>query len=183
MCHSAFTQGKSKRFNTILAWSLTGLAVFVTLYYHYLQEPKFHQAVFTIMIIVVLFRSFYVMETNLRPRWRSDKKEGEAVNRREYVRDEDIVLQMWSMIRVGLTFYLGASALWALDENYCHYLIRWRRQVGLPWGTLLELHGWWYAFSSFSERRLTVLTQGEGISAPELVRTSTSRGASGSAIV
>ncbi|KAF2653902.1 alkaline ceramidase-like protein [Lophiostoma macrostomum CBS 122681] len=141
MCHSAFTQGKSKRFNTLLACSLAGLAIFVTLYYHYLQEPKFHQAVFTILTIVVLSRSFYIMEVNLRPRRRSGKEE---VKLREELRDEDITRQMWAMIKVGLSIYLGASALWALDRNYCHYLIRWRRQVGLPWGTVLELHGWWH---------------------------------------
>ena len=145
MCYSAFTHGGSKRFQRGLALSLIGLAVFVTLYYHYLQEPKFHQTVFTILTIVVLFRSFYMMEVNLRPRWRSSNKKAPASKSREDLRDEDILGQMWTMIKWGISAYLGAAALWALDQRHCHYLREWRRHAGLPWGVLLELHGWWYA--------------------------------------
>jgi len=30
-----------------------------------------------------------------------------------------------------------------LDNMFCGTLRRWRRDIGLPWGILLEGHGWW----------------------------------------
>ena len=33
-------------------------------------------------------------------------------------------------------------ALWLIDTFFCPTLRSWRRQMGLPWGFLLELHGW-----------------------------------------
>jgi dihydroceramidase len=55
---------------------------------------------------------------------------------------------MWTMIAVGLSIFLGGFGMWNLDIIYCGKLRQWRHQVGLPWGILLEGHGWWYVFSS-----------------------------------
>jgi dihydroceramidase len=94
--------------------------------YHHLQDPKFHQDAFALMTIVVLFRSFYLMESNLR-----------AV-------DPACVNHMWRMVAWGITVFLAGYALWCLDNVYCGDLRRWRRSVGMPWGFLLEGHGWWH---------------------------------------
>ncbi|EMD01248.1 hypothetical protein BAUCODRAFT_29697 [Baudoinia panamericana UAMH 10762] len=133
------------------------LSLFITGYYHYLQDPTFHQNAYAILTAIVLFRSMYVMEVNLRPYFRRrhqmhvkvlqsnlmDERE-RAEERRKDERDRSILVRMWFMILVGLSIFLGGFAIWTLDNKYCLTLRSWRRALGLPWGVLLEGHGWWH---------------------------------------
>lgn len=50
---------------------------------------------------------------------------------------------MWFMVGFGLSIFLGGFAMWNLDNRYCSKLRIWRHKIGLPWGLLLEGHGWW----------------------------------------
>lgn len=121
------------------------------LYYHYLQDPVFHQNAFAVITAVVLFRSMYVMEVNLRPSLRA--KYATSPNKRTEMskserlanehRDRAILKEMWLMVGLGLSIFLGGFGLWGLDIKYCSTLRVWRRNIGLPWGILLEGHGWW----------------------------------------
>ena len=97
------------------------------------------------------------MEVTLRPRWggKADKTSGnssgqangyirsETEGLRQEKRDKQILKMMWVMIAFGLSIFLGGFGIWNLDNIYCSNLRRWRRQIGLPWGILLEGHGWW----------------------------------------
>ncbi|EMD91739.1 hypothetical protein COCC4DRAFT_128250 [Bipolaris maydis ATCC 48331] len=152
MNYATFSYGKSRLYSTVLAICLTSLAVFITLYYHYLQDPTFHQNAYAVLTAVVFFRALYVMEVNIRPRFRSQEREAanprldgsaKAV-RQENQRDEEILSTMWKMIGFGLSIFLGGFAIWNLDNVFCSRLIWWRRQVGMPWGFVLEGHGWWH---------------------------------------
>lgn len=155
MCYATFSYSKSRQFAFLLALGLVSLAVFITLYYHYLQDPAFHQNVYAILTAVVLFRSMYVMEFGLRPslkmseenykvlRKRSMTPDEKIVSRFEDRRDAKILRLMWIMIICGLSTFLGGFAIWHLDNKYCSAFRSWRRQIGLPWGIVLEGHGWW----------------------------------------
>ena len=55
------------------------------------------------------------------------------------VRKEVITLTTWS----GVIFVSG-YAIWNLDNAFCGLLIETRRNIGMPWAFLLELHGWWH---------------------------------------
>lgn len=156
MCYATFSFSKSRRYAVLLAFSLTALAIFITLYYHYLQDPAFHQSAYAILTAVVLLRSMYEMEFSLRPslkqRDRVRKPEGlgppsaAQTRQRQNVedrRDEKILWTMWVMIACGISIFLGGFGIWSLDNAYCSHLRRWRREIGLPWGVLLEGHGWW----------------------------------------
>lgn len=129
---------------------------FITIYYHYLKDPVFHQNAFALLTATVLIRSMYVMEVNLRPsRRRRARKHQEQQNgkttspddvaeqARQDDRDEKILITMWTMIAYGLSTFLGGFAIWALDNKYCSTIRAWRAEIGLPWGILLEGHGWW----------------------------------------
>lgn len=92
----------------------------------------------------------YVMEVNLRPSLRA--KYGSArkpveMSKSERLaneyRDRAILKEMWLMVGLGLSIFLGGFGLWGLDIKYCSTLRVWRRNIGLPWGILLEGHGWW----------------------------------------
>ena len=63
--------------------------------------------------------------------------------RRKNARDKEILRRMWIFVGFGLAVFLGGFGIWALDNVYCSTLRKWRRNVGLPWGILLEGHGWW----------------------------------------
>ena len=159
MCYATFSYSKSRRFSQMLAISLISLAIFITLYYHYLQDPLFHQNAYALLTAVVLFRSMYIMEYNLRPsltkheeefkvqRRRSMTVDEKELSRSEDRRDAKILRTMWIMVAYGLSIFLGGFAIWNLDNQLCSTLRSSRRQVGLPWGILLEGHGWWYVKS------------------------------------
>lgn len=141
----------------MLALTLVSLALFITVSYHLIQDPMFHQVAYAILTAVLVFRSIFLMENYLRPnRWREARanqqmqREGIVGSRVEISRavtdrrDKDILNTMWMMIAFGLSIFLGGFGIWILDNQYCTTLRRWRRQIGLPWGILLEGHGWWH---------------------------------------
>lgn len=160
MFYATFSHNKAHPIPLLLGIFLVSLAVFITGYYHYLQDPAFHQNAYAILTAIVLFRSMYVMEVSLRPTLTARQtahsviQEQDAVNegeKREQKRQDDrdriILKTMWTMIAVGLGVFLGGFGIWNLDNIYCGTLRRWRHDIGLPWGILLEGHGWWYVQS------------------------------------
>ena len=156
MCYATFSYSRSRLFSLYLALALISLAIFITLYYHYLQDPAFHQNAYAILTAIVLLRAMYVMEFALRSSLKQSEEEyrvrhgGRSMNAKEQEisrwkdkRDGKILMAMWIMIAYGLSIFLGGFAIWGLDIRYCKELRMWRREVGLPWGILLEGHGWW----------------------------------------
>jgi dihydroceramidase len=95
----------------------------------------------------------YVMEVNLRPSLRakyvsasrksSDADKSKSQRLANDFRDGAILREMWLLVAMGLSIFLGGFGLWALDNKYCSTIRVWRHQLGLPWGILLEGHGWW----------------------------------------
>ncbi|KAK2626102.1 hypothetical protein QTJ16_004364 [Diplocarpon rosae] len=155
MCYATFSFSQSRAVRILLGVGLAGLAVFITLYYHYLQDPDFHQNAFALILIVIMARSTYVMEVNIRP----TLKEKYGMKSRKAAasgpltaserlandrRDMEILRNMWLMVTLGLAIFLGGFGIWNLDNAFCSTILRWRHQVGLPWGILLEGHGWWH---------------------------------------
>jgi dihydroceramidase len=156
MAYASFSYSRDRTFRIILAVSLIGLSLFITLYYHYLQDPAFHQNAYVVLTVVVVFRTMFTMEYTLRPSLRRSEEKHRQERERESrdllgrqeqarlnVRDKAILKDMWILVAFGLTAFLGGFAIWTLDNEYCPRLRRWRRNVGLPWGVLLEGHGWW----------------------------------------
>lgn len=157
MAHATFGFGRSKGFQTVLGMGLVTFAVGVSVYYHYLQDPKFHQTAYAALTTVIVLRSVWVMETTLRPRGtkraRTQKSggmngfsEGTNSEEREKALKEknlEILRTMWLMVAVGLTTFLTGFWIWHLDNVHCSRLRRWRRELGMPWGFFLEGHAWW----------------------------------------
>ncbi|KAF2120527.1 alkaline ceramidase-like protein [Lophiotrema nucula] len=153
MVYATCTHRTSASWRISLAVFLFLLDASVTAYYHYLQDPTFHQVAYAALTAFVFFRSLYVMEVNIRPKFRSEERKAaiprpsngvKAVQERQDDRDYEILRKMWKMIACGLGIFLGGFAMWQLDIIFCSTLVRWRRNVGLPWGILLEGHGWWH---------------------------------------
>lgn len=152
MVYASFAHSRSGRFKLSLAIFLIALAIFITLYYHYLQDPRFHQTTYALLTTIVLFRSMFIMETTMRPMFRRGEPSTVAREKQAFtlaarqsddVRDVQILSEMWILLVYGLSIFLGGFAIWTLDNVYCSKLRKWRRDLGLPWGILLEGHGWW----------------------------------------
>ncbi|KAL2068082.1 hypothetical protein VTL71DRAFT_16180 [Oculimacula yallundae] len=159
MFYAIFSHGRSPLGSMVILGFTVLVAVFVTLYYHYLQDPLFHQNMFALLTVIVVLRSMWVMEKTLRP----GKKVHSRVNgdigmtgtlkveeAREEARDVRILNTMWKMIACGLGSVALGFLIWNLDNVYCSTLRRWRREVGLPWGVFLEGHGWWHIFTGIA---------------------------------
>lgn len=154
MFWATFAHNRSRGIQIALGIASASLALFITLYYHYLQDPTFHQNAYALLTAVVFFRSIYVMETSLRPSFRKQHQEREnklkgnkitqAEQKRQDERDMAILKRMWVMIPFGLSIFLGGFGIWMIDNIHCSTLRKWRHEVGLPWGILLEGHGWWH---------------------------------------
>lgn len=162
MGYASLSHRRSTRFCVILAIACVVFCAGVTAYYHYLQDPLFHQNVYAAMTIWLVLRSAYKMELALRPKWRhsleSDRvareKKGMPVptkeeNARRNRRDLNILRNMWILVAWGVFIFLSGFALWGIDNKYCSTLRSWRRSVGLPWGIVLEGHGWWHLFTGY----------------------------------
>ena len=155
MCYATFSYSKSRQYSILLAIGLLSLSISITLYYHYLQDPVFHQRAYAVLTAIMLFRSMYLMEFTLRPslkmsehqyklqRKRSMTDDEKATSRFNDDRDAHILNRMWNLIAYGLSIFLGGFLIWHLDNKYCSTVRSWRRQIGLPWGIILEGHGWW----------------------------------------
>jgi dihydroceramidase len=161
MCYATFAYRRSTGYGVALGLFLFSLAAFITIYYHFLQDPTFHQNAYALLTAVVVFRSMYVMERNIRPEWESKERalkqgvqtngsangalnaEEKAEQRRRDERDVKILKTMWTMVAYGLSSFLGGFAIWGLDRVFCSAFRHARREIGLPWGILLEGHGWW----------------------------------------
>src|SRR5271170_1584970 len=74
MIYAGLSYSQSTSFRILLASFLIGLSVFITVYYHYLQDPTFHQNAYALLTAVVLLRSMYVMERNIRPQWETKER-------------------------------------------------------------------------------------------------------------
>jgi len=157
MVYANLSYARSTKVQIGLAVFLVVFCAFVTLYYHYLQDPTFHQNVYAALTFFIVFRSIYTMEYTLRPSLRKSQ-ESDRVLKQHYClpvptkeqqhyendRDMDILKNMWILVAFGISIFLGGFAIWGVDNVYCSKLRSWRRDIGLPWGILLEGHGWWH---------------------------------------
>ena len=161
MIYAGLSYSQSTSFRIVLATLLVSLCVFITGYYHYLQDPTFHQTVYALLTAFIVFRSMFMMEFTLRPSFRkteekhmlelqksspkspAEDRKRKNEQRRENARDTEILRRMWIFVGFGLAVFLGGFGIWTLDNVYCGTLRKWRRSVGLPWGMVLEGHGWW----------------------------------------
>ncbi|GJC99805.1 alkaline phytoceramidase [Colletotrichum higginsianum] len=126
----------------------TCLMVFAT--FSFSKPPRFAVVlgtglVFLAAFITVVLRSLYVMETQLRP----------VLTKRNGVKAQAILKTMWIMVGTGLAVFLLGFFIWNLDNAFCSRIRHWRRQLGLPWGALLEGHAWWHLMTGIAYYYIT----------------------------
>lgn len=162
MCYASLSYSRSTRFRVWLGIGSVLFCAAITAYYHYLQDPLFHQNVYAAMTIWLVARSAYQMEIALRPKWRHSLESDRLASQRKGLpvptmeeqarrnkHDLDLLKNMWILVAWGVTVFLSGFALWGIDNKYCATLRQWRREIGLPWGVLLEGHAWWHILTGY----------------------------------
>ncbi|KAH0284955.1 hypothetical protein KCU62_g7904, partial [Aureobasidium sp. EXF-3399] len=57
----------------------------------------------------------------------------------------------------GAGCFVFGYLLWQLDSIFCAQLTILKRTVGLPWGILLELHGWWHILTAIGVHTFMIM--------------------------
>lgn len=88
MSFATFSYGRSSAGKAIVCFVSVAIGLSITLIYHYLKNPLFHQNAFALILISLLLRSLYLMETRTR------HENPEATN------------MMWKMVIWGTAIFL-----------------------------------------------------------------------------
>lgn len=122
MGYASLSYARPLTVRVLLGTVSVAFCAFITVYYHYLQNPEFHQNVYAAMTLGLVIRSGYLMETNLRPRWRHSREtdrlqkemdgtplqpqhEQERLNKR----DVKILNNMWILVVWGISVFLSGE--------------------------------------------------------------------------
>ncbi|GAO46657.1 putative alkaline dihydroceramidase Ydc1 [Saitoella complicata NRRL Y-17804] len=124
---SVFEYETSKTVSVLIGLGVFAIAAIVTFVYLIILDPMFHQVAYAALSVAVLGRSIWQMYKEVKP----------AKSRKELLR----------MVVTGISSFLFGFLLWNIDNEACSTLRSWRHVVGIPWGFLLELHGWWHIFT------------------------------------
>ncbi|PHH58709.1 hypothetical protein CDD81_4800 [Ophiocordyceps australis] len=134
MMYASFSLSRSKSFCVFLGLSLLALAGSITVYYHKTKDPLFHQATYGALTAIIVFRSMWIMEMQVRPKLESAGRDGACHE----------LKTVWIMVATGLSIFVAGFGVWNVDNVLCDQLRQWRRAMGLPWAIVLEGHAWWH---------------------------------------
>lgn len=121
MYFATFAYGKSIRHSTFLGLGLTAFSIVLSVVYHLLQDPRYHQNAYAVLTLIVLGRSIWLVETQVKQKYPEATK------------------KLWKMAIGGLIFFGAGFTLWTLDREMCGLWRDLRRTVGLPWGFFLGM--------------------------------------------
>ena len=128
MFWATFEHKREQTFRTLLGFALAGLAIFITAYYHYLQDPTFHQNAYAILTAIVLLRSIW-MFTKFDTPWLMIQGGGAET----YIR----TLPVYTYMRTFAFYEAGKGAAMAmlmflmLAAASAIYFRIWRREENL----------------------------------------------------
>ena len=128
MVWAMWSHGVSKTSAVVLAVVLAAFGIAVTVIYLSIKDPLFHQVAYAFLTGLVLTRSCYLMLV--------------------HVPDQKVRKDMYWVISIGVLTFLAGFVCWIIDNEYCSEVTRIRRRIGLPWGMLLEGHGYWHLLTA-----------------------------------
>lgn len=117
-----FQATPGQRRNYTLA--ILGTVVPISIYHCWADEIYVHEITFAVMIFLV-------------------SRQTRALIKRQ-VKNAESRKKLGSMATFGISSGLFGYFLWNIDFHFCKYVTALKRYVGLPWGFLFELHGWWH---------------------------------------
>lgn len=92
-----------------------------------INKPILHSLTFGIMVHFIRTNIFHLLTTRIP--------------------DHKLQRKMKQMTIFGATSFALGFFLWLVDRFACTALTTAKHYVGMPWGFLLELHGWWHVLT------------------------------------
>jgi dihydroceramidase len=125
---SVFSEFKTKSQSLIIGFGIFMFANVLSYIYLYVYtNPTLHQAAYGTLNLAIIVQSIKL--TN------------------KYITDTHALHKMNVTMYTGVGFFLLGYALWNTDIHFCDVARSTRRQLGIPYGFLLEGHGWWHIFT------------------------------------
>lgn len=124
---SVFSEFKSRKGSLLVAGGIFSAANLLTVIYLHFKNPTIHQAAYAILNAGIIFKSIAL--TN------------------EYVHKAEARTQLYRTMIFGIFIFIFGYFLWNLDIHLCPQVRAKRRDWGMPYGFILEGHGWWHIFT------------------------------------
>lgn len=106
-----------------------GLASFIV-YHCATDEFAMHVALFFTLCVTCIWKTRSIIHTRIQ-----NPLEKERLS---------------ALATLGGGLALFAYFLWNIDVHFCVPLTKVKRSLGMPWGILLELHGWWHILTAIA---------------------------------
>jgi dihydroceramidase len=125
---SVFSEFKSKTVSVLIALGIFMLANTLSFIYLYVYtNPTLHQTAYGALNVAIIWKSLLL--TN------------------RHVHDKAARTKLHYIMVLGVGLFIFGYLLWNLDIHFCDLARTTRRQWGIPYGFLLEGHGWWHIFT------------------------------------
>lgn len=124
---SVFSEFKTKQESLLVAAGIFMAANSLTVIYLFFKDPTIHQVAYALLNACVVIKS--------------------ALLTHKYVPDAKAKTHLNRTMGLGVSIFIFGYFLWNLDIHFCSQVRSLRRSWGMPYGFLLEGHGWWHIFT------------------------------------
>ncbi|CAK9439874.1 uncharacterized protein LODBEIA_P39740 [Lodderomyces beijingensis] len=125
---SVYSSFQSRTTSTIIAISIfTATTALSYVYLYVYTNPTLHQAAYAVLNFSIIYKSLVLS-------W-------------QHVHDKKVRSQMDGVAIFGVGIFLFGYFLWNLDIHFCDEVRSIRQDWGIPYGFILEGHGWWHIFT------------------------------------
>lgn len=119
-----FSYGKSAIDSAKVGLQISTFAVTLSVVYLNYRNPSIHQTAYGILTGIVMLKSFFLV--------------------RKHVNDKAARKEMDHIMSLGLIYICIGYFLWNMDIHFCDMWRGARHAIGMPYGFVLEGHGWWH---------------------------------------
>ncbi|KAF2264571.1 alkaline phytoceramidase [Lojkania enalia] len=128
LLHQVLTFSRPRGERIRITLLILGSNIAVAVYHCWADEIIMHEIAFAMMVFI------------------SGRKVRQLI--RERVKGQEAKKRLGKLASLGTYSGLFGYFLWSIDFHLCHWVTPVKRWMGLPWGFLLELHGWWHIFTA-----------------------------------
>lgn len=124
---SVFSEFKDRKGSLTVAIGIFTAANILTAIYLYFKDPTIHQAAYGLLNAGIILKCYTLAN--------------------DHVKDSKARTQLSKTMIFGVLIFILGYFLWNLDIHLCSHIRSKRREWGIPYGFVLEGHGWWHIFT------------------------------------
>ncbi|KAI3403504.2 YDC1 [Candida oxycetoniae] len=124
---SIYSSFKTKKQSLMIGMGIFLATNLLTIIYLWIKNPTLHQTAYAVLNFCIIYESIILS-------WK-------------YIRDAKIRKKMDRIAIFGVGIFLFGYLLWNLDIHFCDEVRSIRQGWGIPYGFVLEGHGWWHIFT------------------------------------